>query len=122
MVQTAFLLCTHELSSSLTVQPNCLKDPVLYGTVSGDMHLKDLLGSFTGVEYCISVPDFYLVLHGPSIIHRSQNQAGPGCRPEGNRARKSRTTLQNKVRLKVLPEQLTLFVNTSVTLKKCIIQ
>ena len=34
-----------------------------------------------------------------------------------NRARKSRTTLQNKVRLKVLPEQLTLFVNTSVTLK-----
>ena len=39
-----------------------------------------------------------------------------------NRARKSRTTLQNKVRLKVLPEQLTLFVNTSVILKKCIIQ
>ena len=37
-------------------------------------------------------------------------------------ARKFRTTLQNKVRLKVLPEQLTLFVNTSVTLKKCIIQ
>ena len=34
------------------------------------------------------------------------------------RARKSRTTLQNKVRLKVLPEQLTLFVNMSVTLKK----
>ena len=28
----------------------------------------------------------------------------------GNRARKSRTTLQNKVRLKVLPEQLTLFL------------
>ena len=39
-----------------------------------------------------------------------------------NRARKSRTTLQNKVRLKVLPEQLTLFANTSVTFKKCIIQ
>ena len=38
-----------------------------------------------------------------------------------NRARKSRTTLQNKVRLKVLPEQLTLF-NTSVIFKKCIIQ
>ena len=35
-----------------------------------------------------------------------------------NRAHKSRTTLQNKVRLKVLPEQLTLFVNTSVTFKK----
>ena len=39
-----------------------------------------------------------------------------------NRARKSRTTLQNKVRLKVLPEQFTLFVNTSVTFKKCIIR
>ena len=39
-----------------------------------------------------------------------------------NRARKSRTTLQNKVSLKVLPEQLTLFVNTSVTFKTCIIQ
>ena len=38
------------------------------------------------------------------------------------RARKSRTTLQNKVRLKVLPEQLTLFVNMSVAFKKCIIQ
>ena len=39
-----------------------------------------------------------------------------------NRARKSRTTLQNKVRLKILPEQLTLFVNTSVAFKNCIIQ
>ena len=39
-----------------------------------------------------------------------------------NRARKSRRTLQNKVRLKVLPEQLTLFVNTFVAFKKCIIQ
>ena len=38
------------------------------------------------------------------------------------RARKSRRTLQNKVRLKVLPEQLTLFVNTFVALKKCISQ
>ena len=37
-----------------------------------------------------------------------------------NRARKSRTTLQNKVRLKVLPEQLTLLVNMSVTFKNCI--
>ena len=35
----------------------------------------------------------------------------------GYRARKSRTTLQNKVRLKALPEELTLSVNTSVTLK-----
>ena len=35
-----------------------------------------------------------------------------------NRARKSHTTLQNKVRLKVLPEQFTLFVSTSVAFKK----
>ena len=34
-----------------------------------------------------------------------------------HRARKSRPTLQNKVRLKVHPEQLTLFVNTSVPFK-----
>ena len=39
-----------------------------------------------------------------------------------NRACKSRTTLQNKVRLKVLPQQLTLFVNMSVAFKNCIIQ
>ena len=37
-----------------------------------------------------------------------------------HQARKSRTTLQNKVRLKVLPEQLNLFVNTSVTFKKIV--
>ena len=36
--------------------------------------------------------------------------------------RASLAQLQNKVRLKVLPEQLTLFVNTSVTFKNCIIQ
>ena len=34
------------------------------------------------------------------------------------RARKSCRTLQNKVRLKVLPEQLTLFVNTFVAFQK----
>ena len=39
-----------------------------------------------------------------------------------NRARKSRRTLQNKVRIKVFPEQLTLFINTAVALKQCIIQ
>ena len=38
------------------------------------------------------------------------------------RARKSRRTLQNKVRIKVFPEQLTLFINTCVALKQCIIQ
>ena len=49
---------------SLTVQPDCLKGRVVCGTVYGDMHLNDLLGSFVRVEYCIMVPDFYLVLHG----------------------------------------------------------
>ena len=29
------------------------------GTVYGDMHLKDLLGSFVRVGYRIAVPDFY---------------------------------------------------------------
>ena len=51
----------------------------------------------------------------PSVTCNDKNACG-------YRARKSRTTLQNKIRLKVLPEQLTLFVNTSVTFKKCIIQ
>ena len=54
--------------------------------------------------------------------HRWRYKTGSRIEGREDRARKSRTTLQNKVRLKVLPEQLTLFVNTSVTLKKCIIQ
>ena len=41
---------------------------------------------------------------------------------EYNRAPKSLRTLQNKVRIKVFPEQLTLFINTFVALKQCIIQ
>ena len=49
---------------SLAVQPNCLKGRVVCGTVYGEMHLKDLLGSFVRVGYRIPVPDFYLVLHG----------------------------------------------------------
>ena len=32
---------------------------VVCGTVYGEMHLKDLLGSFVRVGYCIPVPDFY---------------------------------------------------------------
>ena len=48
----------------LTVQPNCLKGRVVCGTVYGDIHLKDLIGSIAKVGYCIQVPDFYLVLHG----------------------------------------------------------
>ena len=49
---------------SLTVKPDCLKGRVVCGTVYGDMHLKDLLGSIVRVGYRIPVPDFYLVLHG----------------------------------------------------------
>ena len=62
MAQTASLYCTHALG--LTVQPDCLKGRVVCGTVYGDMHLKDLLGSIVRVEYRIPVPDFYLVLRG----------------------------------------------------------
>ena len=48
----------------VVIQPNCLKGRVVCGTVYGEMHLKDLLGSFVRVGYRIPVPDFYLVLHG----------------------------------------------------------
>ena len=51
-------------SMSLRVPPNCLEGRVVCGTVYGDMHLKDLLGSFVRVGYRIPVPDLYLVLHG----------------------------------------------------------
>ena len=46
----------------LAVQPDCLKGRIVCETVYGDMHLKNLLGSFVRVGYCIMVPDFYLVL------------------------------------------------------------
>ena len=63
---------------NLTVQPNCLKDRVVCGTVYGDMHLKDLLGSIVRVGYPIPAPDFYLVLHGlrwrKSTIDNGLNQ------------------------------------------------
>ena len=38
--------------------PDFLKDRVVCGTVYGDMHLNDILGSFVRVAYCIPVPDF----------------------------------------------------------------
>ena len=64
----------------LTVQPDCLKGWVVCGIVYGDMHLKDLLGSFLRVGYRIPVPDFYLVLHGlrcrkSTIMDKSINQS-----------------------------------------------
>ena len=65
MVQTASLhrhACVRV--GVLAVHPNCLKGRVVCRTVYGEMHLKDLLGSFVKVGYRIPVPDFYLVLHG----------------------------------------------------------
>ena len=50
-------------SRNLAVQPDCVKGQVVYGTVNGDMHIKDLLGSIARVWYCFPVPDFYLVVH-----------------------------------------------------------
>ena len=47
---------------SLTVQPNYLNGWLACGTVYGDMHCKDPLGSIVRVGYCFPVPDFYLVL------------------------------------------------------------
>ena len=41
----------------------CLKSRVVCGTVYGDMHHKDLLGSIARVKYCILIPHFYPVMH-----------------------------------------------------------
>ena len=69
---------------SLAVQPDSLKGRVVCGTVYRDMHLKDLLGSFAREGYCIPVPDFYLVLHGPhcrisTIMDKSYTCVGSIC-------------------------------------------
>ena len=55
---------------SLTVQSDRL-----CGTVYGDMHLKDLLGSIVRVVYCIPVPDFYLVATKKHSINGLINQS-----------------------------------------------
>ena len=52
------------VSRGLTVQPDCLKGRVVCGTVYGDMYLEDHLGSIARIGDCITIPDFYLVLHG----------------------------------------------------------
>ena len=43
---------------------DCVKGGVVCGTVYGDMHFIDCLGSIARVGYCIVAADFYLVLHG----------------------------------------------------------
>ena len=48
---------------NLTVQPNCLKGPVLCGTICMEIHSKKL-ESIARIGYCIPVQDFYLVQHG----------------------------------------------------------
>ena len=55
---------TTDMHVAIAVQPSCLKGRVVCGTVYGEMHLKDLLGSLVRVGYRIPFPDFYLVLHG----------------------------------------------------------
>ena len=54
----------HALGLEFGSAAHCLKGRVVCGTVYGEMHLKNLLGSFVRVGYHIPVPDFYLVLHG----------------------------------------------------------
>ena len=54
----------HALGLEFGSAAQCLKDRVVCGTVYGEMHLKDLMGSFVRVGYRIPVPDFYLVLYG----------------------------------------------------------
>ena len=49
---------------SLAVQSNRLKGRVVCGTVCGEKHLKDLMGSLVRVGYRMTFPDFYLVIHG----------------------------------------------------------
>ena len=83
---TNCLLAQHAMGKhwSLAVQPDCLKGRVVCGTVYGDIHLKDLVGSFVRVGYRIPVLDFYLVPHGrrcrkstkmnQSIIKTTYNQ------------------------------------------------
>ena len=64
MVQTAYLRDTHALGKGFGSAARLSNGMVVCGTVYGDMHLKDLLGSIARVGSCIPVPDFYLVLHG----------------------------------------------------------
>ena len=49
------------LETALEFLECTFKGRVVCGTVYGEMHLKDLLGSFVRVGYRIPVPDFYLV-------------------------------------------------------------
>ena len=56
---------------SLTVQPHYVKDLVVYGTVYGNLHNIDLLGSIVRVGYCVQVLYFHIALH--DILCRKSN-------------------------------------------------
>ena len=74
MVQTASLHGMQCVKGwSLAVQPDCLKGWVVCGTVYGDMHLKDLLGSFVRVGYCIPVPGFLSSVTWPLLPQKHYN-------------------------------------------------
>ena len=98
-------------TAMVTAYSRSFKDWVCYSAATPEWHVMD-----TGHD----IPPRHII--SMAIILKSLRNVLPWDGPGFDRARKSRTTLQNKVRLKVLPEQLTLSVNTSVTLKKCIIQ
>ena len=55
------------------MQPNCLKGRVVCGTVYGEMHLKDLLGSFIRVGYRNAVPGFLSSATWPSLPEKHYN-------------------------------------------------
>ena len=57
---------------SLAVQPDCLKGRVVCGTVYGDMHLKDLLGSITS-RVLYPGPGFLSSATWPSLPKKHYN-------------------------------------------------
>ena len=64
MAQSASLHGTQCVRVGVSVvQPDCLKGWEVCGTVYGDMHLKDILGSIARVGYFNPVPDSNLVLN-----------------------------------------------------------
>ena len=64
------LPCRHK-GRILAMQIDCVKARAVSGSVYGDTHYKDMLGSIVRVWYSIPVPDFYAVMHG----HRCRKKA-----------------------------------------------
>ena len=116
-----FLFC---LPHSLSLPLHCF--PSLFHFLFLSIHLS--CSRTVCLSVCLSLYLYICLLPHPISLNVSLLSISDSpvhlsvCVSVSYRARKSRTTLQNKVRLKELPEQLTLLVNTSVTFKKCIIQ